>query len=246
MPVAARADVAISSGTDALSRPTYFTDRTLGFLAELKRNNDREWFTANKSRYETDVLDPALAFIDALYEPLARVAPRFTAVPKRTGGSLMRVYRDTRFSRDKTPYKTNIGIQFRHELGRDVHAPGFYVHIESGSAFIGAGMWRPASEPLKAIRERIAARPAEWLRATSDARFRRHFELRGETLTRPPRGFDKDHPQVEDIKRKDFIAVRDLDAADVLKTGFPRKVIASIEAAEPFMRFLCKATGAPI
>lgn len=228
-----------------MSRNRYFTERTLGFLADLQRNNDREWFVANKARYESDVLDPALAFIDALYEPLARVAPRFTAVPKRAGGSLMRIYRDTRFSRDKTPYKTNIGIQFRHELGRDVHAPGFYVHIESNSAFIGAGMWRPASEPLRAIRERIAARPKDWRRATSDARFRRNFDLRGESLTRPPRGFDKSHPQIGDIKRKDFIAVRDLHVEEVLKPGFPRKVIASIEAAEPFMRFLCKATGAP-
>ncbi|MDX1482133.1 MAG: DUF2461 domain-containing protein [Woeseiaceae bacterium] len=228
-----------------MTRPPFFTRKTLRFLEELERNNDREWFAANKPRYEADVLDPALAFIDAMYEPLGRVAPRFTAIPRRVGGSLMRIYRDTRFSRDKTPYKTNIGIQFRHELGRDVHAPGFYLHIEADSAFIGAGMWRPASDPLRAIRERIAARPKDWLRAVGDKRFRRHFSLRGEALSRPPRGFDKGHPQIEDIKRKDFIAVRDIAVTDVLKPGLSGKVVTSIEAAEPFMRFLCKATGVP-
>ena len=130
------------------ARKSPFDASTLKFLRELRANNDRDWFNANKPRYEEHVLDPALRFIDAMYDPLADVAPRFTAIPKRSGGSLMRVYRDTRFSRDKTPYKTNIGIQFRHEFGRDVHAPGYYIHIEPDNAFIGAGMWRPAADPL--------------------------------------------------------------------------------------------------
>ena len=226
-------------------RKSPFNESTLAFLRELRANNDREWFNANKARYEEHVLDPALHFIDEMYEPLGEVAPRFTAIPKRSGGSLMRIYRDTRFSRDKTPYKTNIGIQFRHELGRDVHAPGFYLHIEPDSAFIGAGMWRPASEPLAQIRRRIVDKPTEWERARDDKRFRRHFNLGGESLTRAPRGFDRDHPLLEDIKRKDFIAVKELPVEDVLADGFQRQVTKSIGAAEPLMRFLCKAVGAP-
>ena len=226
-------------------RKSPFNESTLAFLRELRANNDREWFNANKARYEEHVLDPALRFIDAMYEPLGEIAPRFTAIPKRSGGSLMRVYRDTRFSRDKTPYKTNIGIQFRHELGRDVHAPGFYLHIEPDNAFIGAGMWRPASEPLAKIRHRIVDKPTEWERTRDDKRFRRHFNLGGESLTRAPRGFDRDHPLLDDIKRKDFIAVKELPVEDVLADGFQQRVTRSIESAEPLMRFLCKAVGAP-
>lgn len=222
-----------------------FSKHTLDFLAELRANNNRDWFAENKSRYEALVLDPALEFIASMYEPLDTIAPNFTAVPKRVGGSLMRVYRDTRFSKDKTPYKTNIGIQFRHELGKDAHAPGYYLHIEPETAFFGAGMWRPASEPLAAIRRRIAEHPDAWTRAVNDKRFKRNLALSGESLTRPPRGFDKDHPLVDELKRKDFIAVRELSAQEVLAPGLKRKVCASIDAAEPLMRFLCRAVGAP-
>ena len=101
----------------------------------------------------------------------------------------MRIYRDTRFAKDKTPYKTNIGIQFRHELGKDVHAPGFYLHIDPDQVFIGAGMWRPHSEPLAKIRDRIGGKQAEWRRVLADKTFRRHFELSGESLTRPAARF---------------------------------------------------------
>jgi len=106
-----------------------FPPQTLAFLRELADNNRRDWFKPNKVRYEEHVLDPALRFIIAMQAPLADFAPHFTAVPDRVGGSLMRIYRDTRFSKDKLPYKTNVGIQFRHESARDVHAPGYYVHV---------------------------------------------------------------------------------------------------------------------
>ena len=225
--------------------PSPFTRETLKFLEELRANNRRDWFQKNKQRYEAQVLDPALRFIDSMYEPLGNVAPRFTAVAKRSGGSLMRVYRDTRFSRDKTPYKTNVGIQFRHELGRDAHAPGYYLHLEPDQAFIGAGLWRPPSEPLRAIRERIAARPDEWLRAIDDAGFCRLYRLGGEALTRAPRGFVKDHALIEHIKRKDFIAVTALRPLDVTRRGFRDRMLESVVAAEPLMRFLCRAVNAP-
>lgn len=225
--------------------PSPFTRDTLNFLEELRANNRRDWFQENKSRYESLVLDPALSFIDSMYEPLEALAPHFTAVAKRSGGSLMRVYRDTRFSKDKTPYKTNVGIQFRHELGRDAHAPGYYLHIEPEQAFIGAGMWRPPSDPLRSIRQRIAAKPQEWQRVIDDAGFAAAYRLGGESLTRPPRGFDKDDPMLEHIKRKDFIAVRDLRPADIIRAGLQEEVVESIKAAEPLMRFLCKAVNAP-
>ena len=225
------------------SRYASFKPRTIRFLEQLKANNNREWFKENKSRYEDDVLDVALRFIISMQDPLAEIAPRFTAVPTRVGGSLMRVYRDTRFSKNKLPYKTNIGIQFRHEQARDVHSPGYYVHIEPDNVFLGAGMWRPDPDSLRNIRERIAARPGEWQRARGDKAFAGKFSLGGESLTRPPRGFDKDHECIEDIKRKSFIAVRELSVDDCLKPQFQRTVESSFRAAEPYMRFLCKAVG---
>ena len=230
-----------------MATPRYvgFEKASIEFLEQLAANNNREWFAENKTRYEEQVLDVALRFIQSMQDPLAKIAPHFTAVPQRVGGSLMRVYRDTRFSKNKLPYKTNIGIQFRHEQARDVHSPGYYVHVDPGQVFIGVGMWRPESDALLAIRQRIVARPAEWQRVLGDRTFRRHFELGGESLSRAPRGFDKDHELIEDIKRKSFIAVRDLDVGDSLSPQFQRKVETSFAAAAPFMQFLCKAVGVP-
>ena len=220
-----------------------FEARTIKFLRELKANNDREWFKANKTRYEEDVLDVALRFIQSMQDPLADIAPHFTAVATRSGGSLMRVYRDTRFSKNKQPYKTHIGIQFRHERAKDVHSPGFYVHIDPNEVFVGVGMWRPDSEPLRQIRERIAAKPAEWKRAIGTPAFRKNFSLGGESLQRPPRGFDKEHPLIDDIKRKSFIAVREMTIDDCQKPQFQRSVETAFKQATPFMQFLCSAVG---
>lgn len=225
------------------SRYATFYPETIRFLEQLAANNNREWFKEHKSRYEEQVLDVALHFIQSMQDPFADIAPRFVAMPTRMGGSLMRVYRDTRFSKNKTPYKTNIGIQFRHEQAKDVHSPGYYVHIDPKEIFIGVGMWRPDSEPLRGIRQRIAARPAEWKRIMADRSFKRQFKLGGESLQRPPRGFDKDHECIDDIRRKSFIAVRQLGVGDCLKPQFQRTVESSFRTAEAYMRFLCKAVG---
>jgi uncharacterized protein (TIGR02453 family) len=229
----------------ASTRYACFKPESLAFLAELSRNNNREWFAENKQRYEEDVLDVALHFIQSMQDPLRKFAPHFTAIPKRMGGSLMRVYRDTRFSKNKTPYKTNVGIQFRHEQARDVHAPGFYLHIDPEEVFLGAGMWRPDPDALLALRKRIDAKQAEWLRARDDKTFRRHFSLGGTSLLRPPKGFAKDHPLIDDIRRKDFIAVKQLDLKDPLGSRFQQKVELAFASAAPFMTFLCKAVGVP-
>lgn len=225
------------------SRYRHFEARTIKFLRELQKNNNREWFKANKDRYDEDVLDVALHFIQSMQDPLAEFAPHFTAVPTRIGGSLMRVYRDARFAKNKTPYKTNVGIQFRHERAKDVHSPGYYVHIDPDEVFIGVGMWRPDSEPLRQIRERIAVRSGEWQRAIGTAGFKRQFDLGGESLKRPPRGFDKEHPLIEDIKRKSFIAIRRMTVEDCLRRRFQQSVESSFKQATPYMEFLCSAVG---
>ncbi len=229
----------------ASGRYTGFKPETLEFLRELKKNNNRDWFKENKTRYEEQVLDVALHFIQSMQDPIKEISPHFTAIPKRMGGSLMRVYRDTRFSKNKLPYKTNIGIQFRHEQAKNVHSPGYYVHIEPDEVFLGAGMWMPESESLLGIRQRIADKPAEWQRAKGAKTFVRHFKLGGSSLTRPPRGFDKEHPMIEDIKRKSFIAVKNMNLGDVLDPRFQRKVETAFNAATPYMEFLCKAVRVP-
>src|SRR5262245_18610926 len=105
------------------------------FLSDLRQNNDRDWFAASKSRYERDCLEPALAFIEDFAVDLEAISPHFRADPRPVGGSLFRIYRDTRFAKDKTPYKTNIGIHFRHEAASNAYAPGFYLHLAPGEVF---------------------------------------------------------------------------------------------------------------
>jgi uncharacterized protein (TIGR02453 family) len=229
----------------AATRYATFRPETIKFLRELEKNNNRDWFNENKPRYEKDVLDVALNFIQSMHDPLQKIAPHFTAIPKRMGGSLMRVYRDTRFSKNKAPYKTNIGIQFRHEQAKDVHAPGFYVHIDPDGVFLGVGLWHPEPVALAAIRDRISSKQAEWLRARDDKAFKRHFTLGGESLTRPPRGFDNDHPLLEDIKRKDFIAVKNMKLGEATEPRFQQKVETAFKTATPLMQFLCKAVEVP-
>ena len=215
------------------------------FLEELTDNNNRPWFQANKARYENEVLVPSLAFIRAFAPRLKKISPYFVASDQRIGGSLMRVYRDTRFARDKTPYKTNVGIQFRHEFGKDVHAPGYYVHIASGECFLAIGVWRPDPDSLASVRQAIVEHPDRWKRAKNDRKFRARFQLDGDSLKTPPRGFPAEHPLIEDLKRTDFIGLEELTEQDVLKPKFIDAVAASFAASRPFMRFLCEALRVP-
>jgi uncharacterized protein (TIGR02453 family) len=215
------------------------------FLEELSDNNNRPWFQESKPRYEREVLEPSLAFIRTFAPRLKKISQFFTADDRRVGGSLMRIYRDTRFSKDKTPYKTNVGVQFRHEMGRDVHAPGFYVHIAPGECVLGVGAWRPDGASLRLIRQAIVDRPGLWQRATRGKRFRECFELGGDSLKRSPRDFPADHPLVEDLKRKDLIGLRELKKRDVLDARFLDNVAGSFTAARPLMRFLCEALNVP-
>jgi uncharacterized protein (TIGR02453 family) len=226
--------------------PSFFTPRTFAFLRELAANNDRSWFTANKDRFETDVREPALRFIEEFSEPLRAVSPHFVADARKVGGSLFRIHRDTRFSKDKTPYKTHVGIHFRHVVtADDVHAPGFYLHIEPGGAsFAAVGLWRPSTADAAAIREAIADDPAGWRRAAHRGRFAATYgSLEGESLKRPPRGFDADHPLIDDLRRKDFIASTRLRQSDVTSPEFLDLYTATAKDAVPFMRFLCGALG---
>ncbi|HZD04000.1 MAG TPA: TIGR02453 family protein, partial [Longimicrobiales bacterium] len=137
----------------------HFSPALFRFLQDLADHNDRDWFDANRHRYEEDVREPALRFILAFGPRLKEISPHFRADPRKQGGSLFRIHRNLRFQPDAPPYKTHTGIQFRHEAGRDAHAPGFYLHLEPGGCFVGVGTWRPDSTTLKVIREAIVADP---------------------------------------------------------------------------------------
>ncbi len=222
---------------------TGFPIGLLHFLNDLTKHNTRPWFDANRQRYERELREPAFRFIEAMAEPLKKISPHFTAMPKKVGGSLMRIDRDTRFSKNKSPYKTNIGIQFRHELGRDVHAPGFYLHIDTEEVFLGAGLWHPESAVLADIRQTIDDYPDDWRKARDSRPFRKQFSLSGESLKRQPRGYPADHPLIDDLKRKDHIAIAPLDHETLFDGSLVRTVSQAFRTTRPYMRFLCEATG---
>jgi uncharacterized protein (TIGR02453 family) len=223
-----------------------FSPDLFGFLEELAAHNDRAWFAANKARYLAEVQEPALAFVEDVGLRLPdEVSPHIVADARPSGGSLFRIHRDVRFSKDKSPYKTHVGIQFRHEKARDVHAPGFYLHLEPGSVFLGCGIWHPGGDTLHAIRTAIASRPGRWQAVVEDPAFRERFRLGGDALRRPPAGFDREHPLIEELKRKDFIAIADLSEADVTASGFLSRFVELCAGAGEFMRFLCAGARVP-
>jgi len=222
-----------------------FSPDLFRFLRELRRNNTREWFQANKRRYEDDVKDPALSFISDFGPRLKTISPHFMADPRPVGGSLFRIYRDVRFSSDKSPYKTAVGIQFRHKQARDVHTPGFYLHLEPDECFVGLGIWHPDSTSLARVRAFLVADPGRWQRTIGGKRFRERFSLGGESLMRAPRGFDPDHPMIEDLKRKDFVAFSPIDEAAVTAAGFLDTFEQLCRRGSPFVGYLCTALGIP-
>jgi uncharacterized protein (TIGR02453 family) len=209
------------------------------FLKDLKANNDRAWFAENKDRYENEVRDPALDFVEDFAPHLREISPHFLADPRPSGGSLFRIHRDIRFSKDKSPYKPYVGIQFRHERAKDAHTPGFYLHLQPGGVFVAAGIWHPDAPTLARIREAIGDDPNDWRRATRSQR------LGGESLKRAPAGFDSDHPLIEDLKRKDFIASVELTQKDACAPGFIERFASTCQETSPLVRFLCGALDLP-
>lgn len=220
-----------------------FPDETLTYLAELTANNERDWFKANQPRYEALVREPARALVRDVGERLSEVTDQLVADDRKSGGSLMRVFRDTRFGADKTPYKTNVGVQFRHRAGKDVHAPGLYFHLATDSTFIGIGMWMPDSPSLNAIRAKIDAEQDRWRKIITDPKFAKTFarDGHGEALKRPPRGYSQDHPLVEELKRKSHIAVEDLDPEVVHGPELVDLLIDRLKRARGYATFLCEA-----
>lgn len=222
---------------------SHFEPSLFTFLDKLKANNNKAWFNDHKNEYEDLVRTPALAFIEQMDHWIRMISPHYEGIAKKMGGSLMRVYRDVRFSKDKSPYKTNVGIQFRHEVGKDVHSPGFYLHIEPGDVYLGVGSWHPASQELKQFRDHIVAKPGPYQDAITHQPFTDKYALVGDTLIRPPKGYDKDHPLIEEIKRKDFVAVCQLNENFLFQENLCEEVAKLYGRAQPLQRFLCEALG---
>ena len=222
-----------------------FGPELFSFLEDLRANNNREWFAANRRRYEEQLLEPALAFIEAFAPLLEQISPHFRAEARPSGGSLFRIYRDTRFSKDKTPYKTNVGLHFRHEAAKDAHAPGFYLHIGPGEIFAGGGIWHPDTAAATRIREAIVAEPDRWRRATRQGAFARRLELGGDSLKRVPPWADREHPFADDLRRKDFFGWATLSEVEVAAPGFVDEYAGICRAAVPLVQFLCDALDVP-
>ncbi|MBI2383601.1 MAG: DUF2461 domain-containing protein [Gammaproteobacteria bacterium] len=242
----------------------YFTAETFRFLRQLAKNNDREWFAANKPRFEARLRQPYLRLIADLAAPLRKLSPHYVADPKPVGGSLFRIHRDTRFSSDKSPYKLWAGSQYFHaqtragareRLGPGSHseaqlrrgdakgidAPVFYLHLQPGECFAGGGLWHPQPESVKRVRDYMVGNPRSWKEATRGAAFRREFELGGDALSRPPRSYDPQHELIEDLKRKDFVASATFADEIACRPDFDRYVIERFRRVAPMVDWLCGA-----
>src|SRR5215472_14444846 len=222
-----------------------FSTQTLSFLSDLKDHNERAWFEANKLRYERDVKAPLQNLMVELSKQLPKVSKQIVVDPRPVGGSAMRIYRDLRFSKDKSPYKPYLSAKFWHARGKDSAAPGFYLHVEPGKSMIGGGVWHPEVAQLKKIRDAIAKKPNQWKSATSGLLRRSACGMIGESLKRPPPGYNADHALIEDIKRKDFCVSMMLSDEDVVSKSFAQKIVEGARRMTPFMAFLAKAVGVP-
>ncbi|MEZ5994300.1 MAG: DUF2461 domain-containing protein [Hyphomonadaceae bacterium] len=217
------------------------------FFRDLAKNNDREWFEANKARYREIVQAPMSDFIAALAPKLQKISPHFRADPRPNGGSMFRIHRDVRFSKDKSPYKTHASAHFRHERAKDAHAPGYYLHLAPKEVLFGGGVWMPDPPALAKIRSAIAEESKAWAKAKSAKSVLSTFgglSDHGDSLSRPPKGFAPDHPMIEDLKRKSFFVMHDSSETDAASPKFVDAVAAAYKDAAPVMRFLCEAVDA--
>lgn len=221
---------------------TYFTDASFKFLRGLARHNSREWFGAHKGDYDAHIRAPFQRLLADLQPALAEVSEHYRADPRPIGGSLFRIQRDTRFANDKTPYKPWQGARLFHARGRQVEAPSFYIHLQPGNCFVGAGLWHPQSATQRAVRQFIFDNPGSWKAAAHAPAFRRRFDLdEDDKLVRPPRGFPPESELIEDLKHKNFVALRAIDDDVFLGPRLRQVLSTDLTALAPFVDYLCAA-----
>jgi uncharacterized protein (TIGR02453 family) len=213
-----------------------FTTRTLAFLRALERNNRREWFHARKDRYEADVRAPMVALVEHLAVAFAAFAPDLAASPR---ASMYRPYRDTRFSPNKAPLKTNVAAVFPHRLLPKHEGAGFYVEVAPHHVWFGGGIYMPSGPVLYQVRAHIAREHRRLARILTAAGFKRTFgALDGAQLQRLPRGFPPGHPAAAYLKYKQFIAGCERPAEFALEPGFDRALVAAFRTLAPLVEFL--------
>jgi uncharacterized protein (TIGR02453 family) len=219
--------------------PAHFSPSLFQYLRDLKANNTRTWFEEHRARYVDAVEGPMLRFITDLAPGLRAISPAIVVNRKRFGGSLYRIYRDTRFSADKTPYKTHVAARFSHEKAKDAPAvPGFYLHLEPDDCMSGGGIYHPDSATLARVRLAIVDDPKGW-----SAVKRTGITIEGDRLKRAPAGFSPTHKFIEDLRMKDFYALTPFTERDVCSPDFMDAYVASCRRVEPLVAFLTQAMG---
>ena len=212
-----------------------FTSKSLSFLRSLKRNNRREWFHERRDQYDRHCRQPVLDIIERLAVDMPAIAPEMVIDPKV---NLLRPFRDTRFSEDKTPLKIHVGATIPHRaLGR-MNGAWLYFEVGGGWVWIGGGMWRPDTSQLHLVREHIADNHRELEKIVTSPRFRKLGGLQGDTMTRVPRGFAKDHPAAQYLMHRQFMAFREEDAAFATQKNFYVQLRDTFETIVPLVRFL--------
>jgi uncharacterized protein (TIGR02453 family) len=217
-----------------------FPKEGIEFLKRLKRNNHREWFEKHKADFESFVKLPMQSLIAALHPHFERFAPEFDINPKR---SIFRIYRDVRFSKDKTPYKTHVAAHFvLRGKPKGVEGSGFYLHVEPGEVFLGGGLYMPDGDQLKKIRRAISGQPERFLSILHEKKFKKTFgALEGEKLQRVPQGYEPDHAMADWLKYKQFFVGVQWAESRCLKERFVSEVASVFETATPLVRFLNEA-----
>ncbi len=213
-----------------------FPEDALKFFRQLKKNNTREWFAENKERFESSVKEPMESLLSTLAEGVRSIDPAIVIDPKK---SLYRIYRDTRFSKDKTPYKLWIAASFTHAGKNKTNDPGFYFHVSADEVGIGGGLYMPMPDQLRRLRAVLDTRARELRAILAEKTFRARFgELQGETLSRVPQGYDKEHPDADLLKMKQFFCWASLDAKSACSPDLPDLLLKHIAAMHPLVRWL--------
>jgi uncharacterized protein (TIGR02453 family) len=220
-----------------MSTQAHFSPELFDFLKRLKRNNRRPWFEKHRDEYEALILRPAVRFIEDFAAPLYQISPYLVADARPYRGSLFRIYRDTRFSHDKRPYKWHTAMQFSHP-GKDVHSPGFYLHLEPGSCFAAAGLWHPDPRTLLKVRTAMVSQADAWRDVQPLVNWDDACKL-----TRPPRGFPPNHELVEDMKLRDIGSSVEFTEKQICSPRFLQTFAATCKKMAPLAEFLSKAVG---
>jgi len=211
------------------------TEEFFEFFIDLTLNNNKTWFDENKKRYEKLVKLPFRSFVEELIREVSKVDGRFASL---SASDCFRIYRDVRFSKDKTPYKTHFSVGFTRT--KPLLRGGMYLHIEDGGSFVGGGFWEPNNEDLQRVRKELELDASELRAIINDDTFKQFFKngLEGEELKTAPKGFDKTHPDIDLIRKKQFLIGRNFSNKEVLASNFKDEVVKTFAAMRPFFDYM--------